>query len=227
MRLIGAVAPGESVPASEATDGLATLNRMLDSWSNESLIIHAPVREVFSITASDGSYTMGTGGNFDTPRPIGIDRVTVKKTSGSTVIEYPVRIIRNAEEWSRIRQKELLTPYPEYVYLEETFPLTTLNLYPVPSASDSLVIYSRKPLSQVSTIAADLSLPPGYSRAIIFNLAIDLAPEYGRSTSQEVASIAMESKAAIKRTNDKPGYLRVDSALTSKGGFNIFTGENN
>ena len=38
MRLIGALASGETLPADEAADGLMILNQMLDSWLAERLM---------------------------------------------------------------------------------------------------------------------------------------------------------------------------------------------
>lgn len=224
LRLIGALAPGETLEAQEATDGLAALNRMIGSWSTESLLIFARVRESFAITASVQSYTMGVGGDFNTSRPQKIDEAYLS-VAGSTTVEYPVRIL-SLSEWASIGVKSISSEIVTDLYAEGTYPLETINLYPNPSVANSLVLWSWKPLTSVTTLDTVISLPPGYEEALIYNLAIRLSPEYGRPVVAEVASIATDSKAAIKRMNHKPSYLRVDDVPADHGsGFNILTGD--
>lgn len=225
LRLIGALAPGEPLGSQEATDGLAVLNRMLGSWSNEKLLVNALVREELTLTANDQSYTMGSSGNLNTTRAIQIERATIEVQANSPMTESPLRIIRTASEWAAIVSKESTAEVPTHLFIEGTFPLETLNLYPMPTVANKLVLYSRKALTEIATISTSVSLPVGYDRALVFNLALDLAPEYGRTSAQEVVMAAMESKAAIKRTNEKPSLLTVDSALRSSGEFNINTGD--
>lgn len=223
LRLFGAIAPGESPTASEATDGLASLNRMIDSWSNESLMIYASIAETFALTPGVQSYTMGATGDFVTSRPMDIGIVLLRDSTVSPAIEYPVEIL-NEQQWSDIRIKEIQSTLPLCVYLEKTFPNFTINVYPKPSAAHSLVFYSEKPLTRIATLDTVLSLPPGYERALVYNGAIELSPEYGKQVSEVVMMAAIESKASLKRTNHTPQYLKCDSALVPSGRFNIMTG---
>jgi hypothetical protein len=54
-----------------------------------------------------------------------------------------------------------------------------LHLNPVPSAADTLVLYTWQQLSRFAATSDTFDLPPGYARAIRYNLALELAPEYG------------------------------------------------
>jgi len=225
LRLIGVLASGETAEAQEATDGLSTLNRMLDSWSNESLLIYTKPREVFSLVAGTSSYTIGSGGTFNTSRPQKIENAELRLTDTSPVIEKPIAIVTK-DEFATIVSKTTTSTIPMWLYAEGTYPLETINLWPVPSTAYQIALYSWKPLSQVSSLDTSLSLPPGYEEALVYNLAMRLCPEYGKTLSAEAAQIALESKAAIQVLNSKPQYLRVDSALQSRPTrFNIYTGE--
>lgn len=224
LRLIGAIAPGETPSASELTDGLASINRMVDSWTNDNLLIYSEVNEQFPIVAGVQSYTMGPTGTFNTIRPGEITRVLLRVETSTPAIEYPVDIL-SGREWASILQKEITSKIPNSVYIEGTYPLETLLIYPIPSVAYKLVIYSMKPIATIATIDTIISLPPGYEQALVFNGAVQLAPEYGRAVSQEIAMTATESKASIKRRNYKPSYLRVDNSLITRGSFNIYTGE--
>lgn len=225
LRLIGAIAPGESLSATEAVDGLATLNRMIDGWSNESLMIYSKVREEFTLTANDGVYSIGPSADFNTTRPISIEEATLEVTSGNPDYEIPLRIIKTSAEWAAISQKDSTNTYPECIFAEGTYPNETINLYPIPSEANKLVLYSKKPISTVATIDTSISYPPGYEEALIYNLALRLAPEYGRQVTEMVMMTAIESKASIKRVNHRQTLLRVDDGLLSNTGFNIMTGE--
>lgn len=221
LRLIGALAPGESLAASEATDGLASLNRMIDSWSTEGLIIHAVTAETaFALTASVATVTMGTSGNITT-RPMSIESAFIR--DGST--DYPLRILTHTE-YAAIVDKTVQSDYPTALYDDGAFPQRTLTLYPVPSAAHSIVLFTKRALTQIATLDTAISLPPGYDEALVYNLSIRLGPEYGKPLSAEVVGIAQESKASIKRANIKPLYMKPDAIPAGGGGgsFNILSG---
>lgn len=218
MKLIGAIAAGETPSANESADALAGLNRMLSEWGNEGLLVPSVTREAFSLVAAQSSYTMGTGGNFNTTRPTSI--VQVGLVDGTT--EYPVEII-TAEQYGDIVSKSTSAERPSRIYPSGSFPLETLILWPIPSAVKSLAIYSLKPIASFSLVSDSVSLPPGYEKAIIYNLAMDMAPEYGRDPSALVAATAQETKANLMRKNLKPTYMSSDLAGGKQ--FNILTGE--
>lgn len=224
LRLIGAIAPGETPAAQEATDGLAALNRMISGWSNESLMTYAEYREVFSLTANKATYTMGVGGDFATSRPQRVLEVMVRDDNVTPAVEYPVRLL-SLDEYSMIRVKDITSVYPNAIFDDENYPLRGLSLYPKPSVANKLVITSLKPITEIATLTTSVVLPPGYEEALIYNFAIRIAPEYGRTVSQEVVLVATESKASIKRNNHTPEYLRSDEGLLKRSGtFNIYTG---
>lgn len=222
LLLIGAIAPGETPSADESSDALKTLNEMLDSWSNENLIINAKTRETFPLIPGKSSYTMGPSGDFNTLRPVKIDDFYVK--DNETSVELPVASV-NQDEWNSIRLKGTTSALPISIYAQGTAPLYTLNVWPVPSSANLLGIVSSKPLGQLASLNTEIELPPGYLKAIRYNLAIELCPEYGREPSMVILKNADEGRENIKRTNIKPTYMETDMGLRARGMFNINTGE--
>jgi hypothetical protein len=212
LRLIGAIAAGETPSAAEQADALSTLNEMLDSWSLERLAVPARIREEFAVSTSP--VTMGSGADLDTARPIRIEAAAVMINN----VEHPIEVVGH-DEWSEIKQKSLTSTLPTHLYPQGTTPLETINLWPMPSGSVTLVLYSWKALSQLATATSDVELPNGYLRALRYNLAIELAPEYGKVASAEIAKIAKESKENIKRANKRPIYMTSDAF-----GLNDFCG---
>lgn len=220
LRLLGAISPGENISADEQADAFNTLKGMLDSWSTEKLVASVITREEFPLIASQSAYSMGSTGDFNTVRPLRVENAAILDNG----TEIPMEIL-NAEQWAHVSQKDVQSTIPTRLYPEGTSPLETINLWPVPTATATLVLYTWKPLTALTNVSATISLPPGFERAIKYNLAIELAPEYGKSASAEVVATAQESKANIKRVNIKPVYVGVDPAITRGRRFNILTGE--
>lgn len=224
LRKIGAIAPGENMSAQEAMDALGELNRMLSSWSTESLIIFAKIREEFALTPDVSKYTMGPGADFSTIRPIQIVAAGFRLGSNPPGLEIPVKVIQTANEWAEVCNKDFSAGFPLYLMVEGTYPVQTLDVYPKPASAGLLSVYSERALESLGDLDSDVILPAGYEQAIVYGLAIQLAPEYGRPVTAEIATIANDSKANIKRSNEKANFLRVDAALLPVGERNIYTG---
>ena len=200
LRLIGAIASGESPTSAESSDGLVALNAMISSWQTEKLNVFAFVDTAFTLVASNGSYTVGPAGNFAlTPRPSKIESCFVRISN----IDYPVDLI-DRDRWFGIADKTSTSDIPIYAYYEPSLATGTLLVWPVPNAASSLHIITWQSLSELSALSTTITLPQGYERALAYNLAIEVAPEFGQNPSQSVVMIAAESKASIKRANIRP-----------------------
>lgn len=224
LRALGVIASGENASGNESVDALSALNGMLDSWSNEGLAVNARVREEFTLVAGTAAYTIGSSGDFNTTRPMKIEQAMIEDQTATPTAEYPVRFL-NLEEWANIAQKDTDADIPTDLYIEDTYPLATLRLYPVPATAHKLVIYSWKPLTQVTSLGTTLAFPPGYFDALKFNLAIRLAPEFNREPSPTVVDLAKDTKMLIKRMNSKRRVLKCDSGVLGDAPFNILTGD--
>lgn len=222
MRMIGEKTRGATLTTDEQTECLAELNTMLDSWSIERLMCYQVTQESFPLSANTVSYTIGSGGTFNTTRPTKIVDPCFIRDSSS--LDSQVTLI-NAEQYGLIVQKSAGITYPQWLYYDEGFnssALGTISVYPAPSGGLTLFINSWKQLGSVSTISAQFSFPPGYQLAVEANFAIHLAAG-SIPASSEVAKIAKESKAAIKGVNLPDPVMRMDYGLAT-GRSSIFTG---
>ncbi|MFA5166737.1 MAG: hypothetical protein WC449_05630 [Candidatus Paceibacterota bacterium] len=220
LRLLQVASDDVVISDSEFSDSLESLNMMIDAWSNESMMLHHVTTESFPLVHGQQSYTIGTGGNFNTSRPISIEQAYIR-VNGS---DYPIKSVAY-DDWAAIRLKSISTTFPEYFYLDQTYPLGTLNLYPIPSTADSIYLYCRKPFAGFTNLTDVVSLPPGYNRAMKFQLACELAPEYQTTAGDDVKTIAMAAKAGIKRANKRPITAQVDPGLFANTGrrYNIYS----
>ena len=222
MLLTGVLSSGENMSADEGTDGLSSLNELLESWSTEGLLIYTVARESFSFVAGTASYTMGSGGTFNTTKPMLIEQVGVIDSS----TEYPCDII-NVQRFSEIPSKSSQSQIPLQVYVSEQATTKTLTFYPVPSTTNQAVIYSRKPFTAFSTLSESISIPQGYQRALRYNLGCELAIEYGKQIEPRIEQEANKLKAQLMRQNLKGILLKSDAAQMTgiRKRYNIFTGE--
>ncbi len=226
LRLIGASATGESVTADEMADAVFALRGMLANWSINNLLGTSVVREEFDLIPGQQKYTLGPDptADFETSRPVAIVSAALLNEASTN---YESRIeLRTAAQWAAIKSKGVTSSMPNFIYIEGASPLEKINVWPVPNEAKKLVLYSTKILSDVMGPNDEVNFPPGYEQALAYNLAIILAPEFGRSVTPEVAAIASTSLGDIKRKNISPAYLTSDAfSITGRTSFDIFTGE--
>lgn len=215
MRKIGALAKGETPSAEEANDGLEMLNDILASISNDSNVVYARILENFPLSGGVASYTIGSGATFNTSRPIRIVSAYVR--SGG--IDYPLDIVSD-EQYATVPQKTIGS-IPEFLNYTNAFPQATINLYPVPASAYQIFLLTEKQLSTFG-LNDTISLPPGWRRMLVHNLAVEMAPEYGQPVSGELMKLANESKAEVKAAVMAAKPMQWDSGLGSDG--NIYTG---
>ena len=137
-------------------------------------------------------------------RPIEVDDATYFKDPSSG-LSFGVKLI-NQQQYDGIAFKTVTSTYPQVLWVNNTFPDMELTIYPVPIKALEWHIISVDQLTEVDSVATDIYFPPGYLRAFRFNLAMELAPEFGVEPSPQVTRIAMTSKRNIKRINN-PGDL--------------------
>ena len=218
----------KSVEVSSLTTGeqnyhLSRLNSMMDSWSNERMMIFQLSQTSFALTASQGSYTIGAGGDFNMTRPTKIvDPCFIRDADGSDSV---LRII-DAQAYGRIVDKDADGTYPVYLFYDFGYSATstaTVRFWPEPASGLSTFINTLQPLQSFSTVSVTLSLPPGYQDAIETNYAVrsalGLIP-----VSPELMVIARQAKAAIKGLNAPAPVLRLDMAVAGGGRSSILTG---
>jgi hypothetical protein len=204
LRLLGVLAEGETPSAAVMQDSIMAMNQMIQSWDTERLSVFSTQDQVFTWPANVLSRTLGPTGDFVGNRPIEIDDATYFKDPSSG-LSFGVKLI-NQQQYDGIAFKTVTSTYPQVLWVNNTFPDIEMYVYPVPIKALEWHIISVQTLDEVSSVATDIYFPPGYLRAFRYNLACELAPEFGVEPSPQVQRIAMSSKRNIKRVNF-PGDL--------------------
>jgi hypothetical protein len=223
LRLIGELAEGETPSAETAQDALAAMNQMIDSWNTERLSIYSTQDQVFTWPASTRSRTIGPSGDFVGNRPVLLDDSTYFRDA-TTNVSYGIKII-NQQQYDGIAVKTVTSTYPQIMWLNMDYPNMDMYVYPVPTRALEWHFISVTELVQPATLATALSFPPGYLRAFKYNLACEIAAEFGVEPSAQVQRIAMTSKRNIKRINNPDDVMALPySMVGTRQRFNVFSG---
>lgn len=219
---LGAISADETPSSFEATGALRKLNNLIDAWNLENLIIYGSTQNVFPLVGGQGAYTLGTGGNFSIPRPNQIEGMYIRDNSANPSYDYPMQRLTQ-QEYADLSFKNQQTTLPFAYFVNETFPLLTVNLYPVPSSSQyQLIIWTGGIISNLSLDDVIL-MPPGYKRALTANLVIELAASYSQAVPDSIARIAQDSKAGLIIANVQVNEVSIDPRLTNGGWYDITT----
>jgi hypothetical protein len=131
-------------------------------------------------------------------------------------------------EYQALPVKGTVTRPDRFTY-RQTYPLGTLYLYPTPGAAETINLVSVKPWAETSSFdvtASTLSFPPHYQRAIKYNLAVEIAPEWGKQLSQLVYAEAKDSLQTLLDHNAAsqvtPSKLNIIKGPVG-GGYNILS----
>jgi hypothetical protein len=223
LRLLGVLAEGETPSAETSNDALTALNQMIDSWNTERLSVFSTQDQVFSWPPYAQSRTLGPTGDFVGNRPILLDDSTYFKdpTNG---VSFGIKII-NQQQYDGIAVKTVTSTYPQVIWVNMSYPDIEMYVYPVPTKLLEWHFVSVEELTQPALLSTTLAFPPGYLRAFRYNLACELAPEFGVEPTPTVMRIAMSSKRNLKRINNPDDIMSLPySIVGTRQRFNIFAG---
>jgi hypothetical protein len=223
LRLLGVLAEGETPSAATSQDALFALNQMIDSWGTEKLSTFTTQEQIFNWLPGLISQTLGPSGDFVGDRPVLMDDATYF-VDASTGISYGIKLI-NQQQYDGIAVKTVTSTFPQVMWINTNYPNVDMHIYPVPTKVLEWHFISAAQLTQPATIATPLYFPPGYMRAFRYNLACELAPEFGVEPSATVSRLAMASKRNLKRINNPDDIMSIPYAIVStRQRFNIFAG---
>lgn len=223
LRLLGVLAEGETPSAAVSQDALVALNQMLDSWSTERLSVYNTIDQTFTWPTGEINRTLGPSGDFVGLRPVLLDDSTYYRDPGTNV-SFGIKFI-NQQQYDGIAVKTVTSTYPQVMWINMEHPNISMTIYPKPTRDLEWHFISVQELSQPATLATELYFPPGYMRAFAYNLAMEIAPEFGVEPSPQVQRIAMTSKRNIKRINNPDDIMSMPySLVATRQRFNIYAG---
>lgn len=222
-RLLNLVDSGNALPESVYQDNFRSLNQLLDSWSTERLAVYSTQDQILTWPANTIFRTLGPTGDLVAERPILVDDSTYFRDP-STNVSYGIKMI-NQSQYNGIAVKTVTSTYPQVMWVNMTFPNIEVYIYPRPTRNLEFHFVSVEPLTQASTLDSPILFPPGYLRAFRYNLACELAPEFGQEPTPQVIKIAITSKRDLKRINNPDDLMTLPySVVANRQRFNIYAG---
>ena len=226
-------APGRKLSDSESADCLDALNTLLDGWNIDPLKIYSQVINAFTLVAGQQIYTIGQDPagiltpDFDVPRPDEITHANIiTQISGGQPVRTPMALL-NDDGWSAIQVQAVGSSIPLNLYNDGAYPLSNLYFYPYPNGPAQVELYMWNPADQFSNLTDNFLMPPGYRRAVEYNLAVDIATMFRKfPINPLVMRVAMESRKAVDDHNAPEPVMSCDIALQSpkKSTWNYLTG---
>lgn len=194
LRKVGALGDWENPTAEQTAAGALALQPLIKAWQADGMPVWAIKEQVIGSTnLASGAVNIGLGQTVNIAKPLKVTQAMLRRGD----IDSPLDI------WDRHNYNTLvnhaITGTPTIVYYQPLLDYGVLKCYPRPDAATqaatSVVITYQAMFEDMDSDSNDLSLPPEWTEAVIYGLAVRLAPEYGLSINER-QQLKMEAKEA-------------------------------
>jgi len=179
--------------SAQDTAALEDLKNMLSSWSADGLVIPYYTTESFTLTTGQAVYTIGSGGDLDTVRPERLLTAFIRISND----DYAVKVNNTAIGYNSITSKDT-EGRPKELWYDPQYPLGKIKFDYEADTTYAFHLISEKPLTNPTALGTSFSIPLEYNRPMVFNLAIEIAPDMDNKLPPEVFAIAENSYNALR-----------------------------
>ena len=189
-------------------EALVAFNVMLKSWGD---IVDTPTKESFTLTTAAYSYTIGSSGDFDTTKPISLVSAYINDSDGTS---YEVDISMAPFNYDRIDDKDE-AGRPNKLYYDANYSSNLGNIYfnLATESAETFYLTFYKGISTYTAITETIAQPTEWEEALVYNLAIRLAPEYGIKMNPLTIAMAQRKKMEIEVRNRIAPVAVFDNAM--------------
>ena len=197
LRNLTAIAQGETPSAADIAYGAEALNALIKQWQTEGCKLWLYDEAELSLTANSQSYTIGSGGNLNVTKPIEV--MSARYHYYTSGIDIPMTPLSRNEYFDLPLKSSTGVPlnyYPDY----QTGSYVYFYIWPVisSSTSDTIKMTLKTEVEDFDSTSNNADFPTEWLRALKFNLAVDLAPEYGKEVGPTLGTLAATSKQMVK-----------------------------
>lgn len=192
LRKVGALGDWE-VPSNEQITLCGfSLQAVVKAWQADGMPVWVIKEQAIGCTnLAGGTVTIGAGQTINVAKPLKVFQAFLRRGD----VDTPISI------WDRVSFNSLtnhaLTGTPNIVYYQPMLNSGVLKCYPRPDAATqtatSIVINYQAMFEDMDSQSDDLGFPAEYTQAIIYALAVSIAPEYGLSINER-QQLKMEAK---------------------------------
>ena len=224
LRDAGVNGVGQTPGAEDNNDVLDTLNMMLDEWTKKRFLVYHLTDVSVTVTSAQ-SYTIGSGGDFNTTRPDQIASAFYRDLSNPAMpVDYVLKDIGSREDYNKIAVKTVGT-WPMWYWYDAAFPLGIIYPWPVASGlTGELHLSLKQVLSHFPDLTTDIALPPAYINALRWNGAVRVRPMYGLPQNPQLEKLAVGSLASVRGPNLQIPLLNMPNGIpTPARRYNIYS----
>lgn len=190
--LCGGLEDDENVDDDQLAHAMRTLNRMVKAWSKKGLKAWKWTEETLPLVTGQNSYTIGPTGDLVTERPLTL--VNPRKIISGD--ETPIRIFSRQEYMDQPSKNT--TGEPVAVYYDPQLGNGVLYVWQSPETGMTIKFSSKQYIQDFDTQSDNPEFPTEWLEAIVYNLAVRLAPMYEVSPEAQMMLIAQAEQFLIE-----------------------------
>ena len=219
LRASGINGIGQSPMPEDSNTGLSFLQMLIAQWSRKRWLVWNE-QEVAAVSTGADNYTIGPGGDFDTPRPDKLHAawVRLQPFGGPNAVDIHLSLIESHEDWAGVSIKDLKS-IPAGVFYDSAWPVGKLTFWPVPPAAIyEMHVVVKGQLPVFTTLTDPLALPDEYIEALVWSLCVRLQMAYGLPSRPDHVQAMRQALETIKMANAQIPLLSMPAALSGHRG---------
>jgi hypothetical protein len=227
LRDAGVAGQGQTPNAQMAADAKMRCQFMIDGWKRKRWLVY---HLIDLSTPCDGSlfYTLGSGQTFDVPRTDQIDAAFARQVNPAAQPnqpDFPLRIIKSYEDYSRITLKQLHAGPAYALFYDSGYPVGKVYAWPLMSNQYDLHIIIKGDLANVGNLTDDIVFPPEYNEAIYYNSLQRARIAFQLPSDPDVNRLAKTSLQTLRGANFQVANLKMPAAVQPirGSGYNIWS----
>lgn len=186
MTKLSLIVSGETAKSADVEVCRLALRAMIRTWAAAGVRLWLDEQQTVTLTASIATYTLS-------PRTLEIRDAYRRLDNNDT----PVRVIAR-EEYNRLPNKAA-SGDPFLVWPDRQRKQTVVTVYPVPASTQgALSLSTRRQVLDVDELGEEVEVPPEWHEAMIYNLAVRIAPEFEVTPRADVVNMAAELYAVLE-----------------------------
>ena len=219
----GVFGTGQTPNAWDINTGLTRLNDMIATWKRHRWMIWANRDTSLAMTGAV-SYTIGTGQQFDVPRPDRLEAAFIRQTTPAVPNQpdWPLELVSSMEAYSLIRLKQMAS-FPNYVFDDSAYPVGRIFPWPLPSSLYELHLIIKTELQSFENLSEEFAMPDEYKRALRLNLQIELLNAYKLPVPDSLVKTAAAALSTIRNANTQIPIMTLPPELVRSGNYNVFS----
>lgn len=232
---IGALSPGEDVPANNSAWVLEKLQRLIDQLNARREIIYNVNFSLFNLQANHSPHTIGPTGDFPVSlRPVKIVAASFVLNGGSTnPVDTPINV-RDDDWWAANPLKSQTSSICTDLYYSPDSPNGSCYFWPIPNVIAPVRLEMWNGIAQAINYTTKLGFVQGYWDAIVLTLALRIFSGFfpqQQPSPMLVASQREAMRAIIGNNSDAPRIRTDGGGMPSAGrsgppDFDFLTGLN-